>query len=244
MALSKIALALIKSLVKKKKQGKSYSDQLKPKSKTKAISKPELEKEGEYFRRRSRLQASVDDAIKIRLGLKKPVSRIEVVNSPLRKMKKSEGIFEGKKVSQEKASTKKPKAKPMNTAKKKAAGKKRMKNIPKKADKKIEGSGSQSARPKGSIGKTKSQDSPTGSVAGASMKDTKKTHARKVAGVKGTTKDGIPREMEAEYNATPKKYLRYMRAALTSRDPVKVRKAFTGSNLTPVMFIRIYNKRN
>ena len=129
---------------------------------------------------------------------------------------------------------------PKNTKAEKVVGKRK---VPKKSDKRIEGSGSQSARPKGSKGKTKSQDSPRGSVAGASMKDTKKTHARKVAGVKGTTKDGIPKEMEAEYNATPKGYLRTMWAAVRSKDPVKMRKAFSGSKLTPAMFVRIYNKR-
>jgi len=36
MALSKLALKLVKGLMKKKKQGKSYSDQVKPKPKTKA----------------------------------------------------------------------------------------------------------------------------------------------------------------------------------------------------------------
>lgn len=121
--------------------------------------------------------------------------------------------------------------------------KKKQSSVPKKADKKIEGSGSHSARPIGSKGKTKIQDSPRGSVAGASMKDTKKTHARKVADVKGTTKDGIPREMEAEYNATSKGHLRTMWAAIMSKDPVKKRKAFSGSKLTPAMFVRIYLKR-
>ena len=66
MARTKLLKKLVSSMIKKKKKGKSYSDQVKPKSKN--------------------------------------------------KMAKSEGMLQGKRVTQEKAPSKKTKAKPMGTA--------------------------------------------------------------------------------------------------------------------------------
>ena len=77
---------------------------------------------------------------------KKPMTRSEVINSPNRKMQKAEGTLQGKRVTQEKAPSKKTKAKPMGTAAKKAAGKKALKKIPKKSDKRIQGSGAMAAK--------------------------------------------------------------------------------------------------
>ena len=106
----------------------------------------------------------------------KPLSRAEfkagkkVYDQPIRirkknKMKKSEGMLQGKRVTQEKAQTKKTKAKSIRAASDKA---KKVK-VPRKSDKRIEGSGSQSARPKGSIGKTRTADSPRGGTTGIKM---------------------------------------------------------------------------
>ena len=189
-------------------------------------------------KKRNPLQESVEDTVKIMTGKKKPVTRSEVVISPRRKMKKAEGKLAGKKVTQEKAPSKKTKAKPMGTAAKKAAGKKALKKIPKKSDKRIEGSGSQSARPKGSIGKTRTADSPRGGTTGMKMSEARKKQMRDTANLGSEMK-----RLGRKYDDLPKGVKRTILMAIRSKDPAKIKKAMRGTNMTASEFVKVFNKR-
>lgn len=195
-------------MIKKKKKGKSYSDQVKPKSKAAA-------KAGEKV---------YDLPIRIRKSTK---------------MAKSEGtIAGGKKVTQEKAPSKKTKAKSMGTAAKKA----KKTSAPKKADKKITGSGSQSARPKGSIGKTKSADSPRGGTTGQSMGAAKKTQMSRTAPSKLPTKkgaDGLSLKMKREYqDISPARRTKLM-AIINTGNKERIRKAFSQVDISVSDFLKV-----
>ena len=195
-------------MIKKKKKGKSYSDQVKPKSKSKT---PKLKSSSN----------NVKDA------------RKEKGKELMRKL-----IGEPKNTKAEKVVGKKTKAKPMGTAAKKAAGKKALKKIPKKSDKRIEGSGSQSARPKGSIGKTRTADSPRGGTTGISMKDARKKQMRDTANLGSEMK-----RLGRKYDDLPKGVKRTILMAIKSKDPAKIKKAMRGTNMTASEFVKVFNKR-
>ena len=74
------------------------------------------------------------------------------------------------------------------------------KQTPKKSDKRIEGSGAHSARPPGSIGKTKTADRPRGGTTGPSMSQAQRARGRQVA----TTAKGEPKTVKAKYDALTK----------------------------------------
>ena len=183
----------------------------------------------------------------------KPISRAEfkagkkVYDQPIRirkknKMAKSEGMLQGKRVTQEKAPSKKTKAKVMGTAAKKAAGKKALKKIPKKSDKRIEGSGSQSARPKGSIGKTRTADRPRGGTTGQTMGAAKKTQMRRTAPSKLPTKtdaDGLSLKMKREYqDIAPRDRSRLM-AIINTGNKERIRKAFSQVDISVSDFLKV-----
>lgn len=213
MAATKLVKKLISSMIKKKKKGKSYSEQVKPKNV---------------------LYKSLEEFEKIVKGKKKPKTRQEVVNSPRRKMKKSEGMLQGKKVTQEKAPTKKTKTKSISAA----ADKAKKTKVSKKSDKRIEGSGSQSARPKGSIGKTRSADSPRGGTTGMKMSEARKKQMRDTADLGSEMK-----KLGRKYDDLPKGVKRTIIMAIKSRDPKKITSAFKGTNMTRAEFVKVHNKR-
>ena len=160
--------------------------------------------------------------------------------------RKTEGVTAGgKKVKVIPTSKKDKTPKKVSSAAKKAAGKERMKNIPKKADKKITGSGSQSARPKGSIGKTKSQDSPRGSVAGTSMGSARKKQMQDTALNKLSTKkdkDGVSPRMKRAYQDISKRQRDTLLFVIKSGNSDRIRKAFAKVDLTPSEFLRVRKK--
>ena len=209
--ISKAALKLIKSVMKKKKKGSVPKGQAKTSSTKKS-------------------------------------SKSESTMGPWKKVieRKTEGTAaDGKKVKVIPTNKKSTTPKKMNTAEKKAASKKRMKNIPKKADKKITGSGSQSARPIGSKGKTKSQDSPKGSVAGTSMGSAKKKQMRDTALDKMSTKtdkDGVSPRMKRAYQDISKRQRDTLLFLIKSGNSDRIRKAFAKVDLTPSEFLRVRKK--
>ena len=164
-------------------------------------------------KKKNPLQESVEDTIKIRTGKKKPKTRQEVINSPRRKMKKSEGTLQGKRVTQEKAPSKKTKAKPMNTAAKKAAGEKALKSIPKKA---------KSSKPQNAM----------------SMKTARKKQMRDTANL-----DSEMKRLGRKYDDLPKGVKRTILMAIKSKDPTKIKKAMRGTNMTASEFVKVFNKR-
>lgn len=175
----------------------------------------------------------------------KPLSRAEfkagkkVYDQPIRirkknKMKKSEGMLQGKRVTQEKAQTKKTKAKSIRAASDKA---KKVK-VPRKSDKRIEGSGSQSARPKGSIGKTRTADSPRGGTTGIKMTDARKKQMRDTANL-----DSEMKRLGRKYDDLPKGVKRTILMAIKSKDSAKIKKAMRGTNMTASEFVKVFNKR-
>lgn len=175
----------------------------------------------------------------------KPLSRAEfkagkkVYDQPIRirkknKMKKSEGMLQGKRVTQEKAQTKKTKAKSIRAASDKA---KKVK-VPRKSDKRIEGSGSQSARPKGSIGKTRTADSPRGGTTGIKMTEARKKQMRDTANL-----DSEMKRLGRKYDDLPKGVKRTILMAIKSKDSAKIKKAMRGTNMTASEFVKVFNKR-
>ncbi len=110
--------------------------------------------------------------------------------------------------------------------------------VPTKRDKKIEGSGSQSARPKGSIGKTRTGDSPRGGTTGMSMGDAKKKQMRDTANLGSEMK-----KLGRKYDDIPKGIKRTLIMAIRSRDPKKIAKAFKGTGMTRAEFVKVHNKR-
>ena len=118
-----------------------------------------------------------------------------------------------------------------------AKDKKATKAVPKKADKRIEGSGAQSARPKGSIGKTRTQDSPRGSVAGMSMSASKKQQMRKTANLKG--KVGLARK----YDDIMLGIRRRVQAAVKAGDNEKAKNLLSGTGISVTDFKTIVKQR-
>ena len=130
----------------------------------------------------------------------------------------------------------------MGTAAKKAAGKKALKKIPKKSDKRIEGSGSQSARPKGSIGKTRTADRPRGGTTGQTMGAARKTQMRRTAPSKlskQTGADGLSLKMKREYqDIAPRDRTRLM-AIINSGNKERIRKAFSQVDISVSDFLKV-----
>ena len=118
-----------------------------------------------------------------------------------------------------------------------AKDKKATKAVPKKADKRIEGAGAQSARPKGSIGKTRTQDSPRGSVAGMSMSAAKKQQMRNTANLKG--KVGLARK----YDDIMLGIRRRVQAAVKAGDNEKAKNLLSGTGISVTDFKAIVKQR-
>ena len=116
----------------------------------------------------------------------------------------------------------------------------RFEAIPKKSDKRIEGSGAHSARPKGSIGKTRTQDRPTGSVAGLSMGDARKAQARK--NQPGNIKNKKV-AMARRYDDLLVGVKRAAVAALRAGDREKARKILSGTGISVSDFISVIRQR-
>ena len=121
-----------------------------------------------------------------------------------------------------------------------AKDKKATKAVPKKADKRIEGAGAQSARPKGSIGKTRTQDSPRGSVAGMSMSAAKKQQMRKTANLPTKkNKQGVSPAMKRAYEDIPPKTRTTLMAIISTGDKDRIRKAFARVDMSMKDFIAV-----
>ena len=118
-----------------------------------------------------------------------------------------------------------------------AKDKKATKAVPKKADKRIEGAGAQSARPKGSIGKTRTQDSPRGSVAGMSMGEARKRQMRNTANLKG--KVGLARK----YDDIMLGIRRRVQAAVKAGDNEKAKNLLSGTGISVTDFKTIVKQR-
>lgn len=122
----------------------------------------------------------------------------------------------------------------------KVKDKKATKAVPKKADKRIEGSGAQSARPKGSIGKTRTQDSPRGNIAGASMSAAKKQQIRKTANLPTKkNKQGVSPAMKRAYEDIPPKTRTTLMAIISTGDKDRIRKAFARVDMSMKDFIAV-----
>ena len=123
---------------------------------------------------------------------------------------------------------------------KKVVSKAKKKKVPKKSDKRIEGSGAHSARPKGSIGKSRGQDRPTGSVAGLSMADARKAQARK--NKPGNIKN--PKiALARRYDDLLMGEKRAAAAALRAGDRDKARKVLSGTGISVSDFISVIRQR-
>ena len=124
----------------------------------------------------------------------------------------------------------------------KLKGQSSKKKIPLKSDKRIEGSGAQSARPLGSIGKTKTADRPKGGTTGLSIPQAQRARGRKVA----TTAKGEPKTVKAKYDALTKTVHNAVRGFLMigkKADASRALKA-SGVDLSLPQYIRILQKRS
>ena len=208
MAATKLVKKLISSMIKKKKKGKSYSDQVKPKSKAAA-------KAGEKV---------YDQPIRIRKSTK---------------MAKSEGtIAGGTRVTQEKAPSKKTKAKSMGTAAKKA----KKTSAPKKADKRIQGSGAMAAKGKKFGGQKEKEFTKKIGTTGQSMGAAKKTQMRRNAPSKLPTKtgaDGLSLKMKREYQDIAPMDRTKLMAIINTGNKERIRKAFSKVDISVGDFLKV-----
>lgn len=134
------------------------------------------------------------------------------------KMAKSEGtIAGGTRVTQEKAPSKKTKAKPMNTAAKKAAGKKALKSIPKKA---------KSSKPQIAM-----------SMKTARKKQMRDTAISKMSDKKNTA--GVSERMKRAFQDIPLERRRKLKVIISSGNQSRISKAFENLDLTKSEFIRV-----
>ena len=130
----------------------------------------------------------------------------------------------------------------MKKMRSKMKGQPSKKQTPIKSDKRIEGSGAHSARPPGSIGKTKTADRPRGGTTGLSMSQAQRARGRKVA----TTAKGAPKTAKAKYDALTKTVHNAVRGFLKvgkKADASRVLKA-SGVNLSLPQYIKILQKRS
>ena len=114
------------------------------------------------------------------------------------------------------------------------------KTVPKKADKRIEASGAHSAKGKGALSKTRTQDSPRGSVAGLSMSDARKAQARK--NQPGNIKNKKV-AMARRYDDLMVGVKRAAVAALRAGDRDKARKILSGTGISVSDFISVIRQR-
>ena len=127
----------------------------------------------------------------------------------------------------------------MKRLKSKLKGQSSKKKIPLKSDKRIEGSGAQSARPLGSIGKTKTADRPKGGTTGLSIPQAQRARGRKVA-------TGEPKTIKAKYDALTKTVHNAVRGFLMvgkKADASRALKA-SGIDLSLPQYLRILQKRS
>lgn len=133
---------------------------------------------------------------------------------------------------------------PKNTKAEKVVGKRSTKKdtkkrVPKKSDKRIEGSGKFSARPPGSKGKASVKaDSPRGGTTGMKMSDARKKQMRDTANL-----DSEMKRLGRKYDDLPKGVKRTILMAIKSKDSAKIKKAMRGTNMTASEFVKVYNKR-
>ena len=133
---------------------------------------------------------------------------------------------------------------PKNTKAEKVVGKRSTKKdtkkrVPKKSDRKIEGSGKFSARPPGSKGKASVKaDSPRGGTTGMKMSDARKKQMRDTANL-----DSEMKRLGRKYDDLPKGVKRTILMAIKSKDSAKIKKAMRGTNMTASEFVKVYNKR-
>jgi len=133
---------------------------------------------------------------------------------------------------------------PKNTKAEKVVGKRSTKKdtkkrVPKKSDRRIEGSGKFSARPLGSKGKASVKaDSPRGGTTGMKMSDARKKQMRETANLSSEMK-----RLGRKYDDLPKGVKRTILMAIKSKDPAKIKKAMRGTNMTASEFVKVFNKR-
>ena len=116
------------------------------------------------------------------------------------------------------------------------------KQTPKKSDKRIEGSGAHSARPPGSIGKTKTADRPRGGTTGPSMSQAQRARGRQVA----TTAKGEPKTVKAKYDALTKTVHNAVRGFLMEGKRADAKRALraSGVDISLDQYERIKKKRS
>ena len=133
---------------------------------------------------------------------------------------------------------------PKNTKAEKVVGKRSTKKdtkkrVPKKSDRRIEGSGKFSARPPGSKGKAiVKSDAPRGGTTGMKMSDARKKQMRDTANLGSEMK-----RLGRKYDDLPKGVKRTILMAIRSKDPAKIKKAMRGTNMTASEFVKVFNKR-
>ena len=116
------------------------------------------------------------------------------------------------------------------------------KQTPIKSDKRIEGSGAHSARPPGSIGKTKTADRPRGGTTGPSMSQAQRARGRQVA----TTAKGEPKTVKAKYDALTKTVHNAVRGFLMVGKRADAKRALraSGVDISLDQYERIKKKRS
>ena len=116
------------------------------------------------------------------------------------------------------------------------------KQTPKTSDKRIEGSGAHSARPPGSIGKTKTADRPRGGTTGPSMSQAQRARGRQVA----TTAKGEPKTVKAKYDALTKTVHNAVRGFLMVGKRADAKRALraSGVDISLDQYERIKKKRS
>jgi hypothetical protein len=133
---------------------------------------------------------------------------------------------------------------PKNTKAEKVVGKRSTKKdtkkrVPKKSDRRIEGSGKFSARPPGSKGKAiVKSDAPRGGTTGVKMSEARKKQMRDTANLGSEMK-----RLGRKYDDLPKGVKRTILMAIRSKDPAKIKKAMRGTNMTASEFVKVFNKR-
>ena len=130
----------------------------------------------------------------------------------------------------------------MKKMRSKLKGQPSKKQTPKKSDKRIEGSGAHSARPPGSIGKTKTADRPRGGTTGPSMSQAQRARGRQVA----TTAKGEPKTVKAKYDALTKTVHNAVRGFLMEGKRADAKRALraSGVDISLDQYERIKKKRS
>ena len=159
-----------------------------------------------------------------------------------RKMAKAEGTLQGKRVTQEKAPSKKTKVKPMGTAAKKAAGKKALKKIPKKSDKRIQGSGAMAAKGKKFGGEKEKEFTKKIGTTGQTIGAARKTQMPRTAPSKLPTKtgaDGLSLKMKREYQDIAPRDRTKLMAIINTGNKERIRKAFSQVDISVRDFLKV-----